>query len=179
MRRLVLNMLAISITLAAPLPLLAATPTGITCRPIAAFNSNTALPGRAVCPIHVTMSDGSQYGGPVTLSGTNSSDFSLLSNRGLLLGTPLSAGSYHVTLIAGPVSASLVVPVTAVGQIPTNLSCAPVMPFTTATALPNATVCPISVTTSDGLPFTGTSVLALEVHRPFLQYRAPHCRQTL
>jgi hypothetical protein len=28
------------------------------------------------------VSDGSQYSGPVTLSGTKSSDFSLLSNRG-------------------------------------------------------------------------------------------------
>jgi len=103
MRRLILHMFALLIMLAAPLPLLAATPTGITCRPIVTFNSNTALPGRAVCPVHVTMSDGSQYTGPVTLSGTNSSDFSLLSNRGLLLGAPLSAGSYNVTLSAGTV----------------------------------------------------------------------------
>jgi len=160
MRRLILYILAILITLAAPLPLLAATPTGITCGPIATFNSNTALPGRVVCLIHVTTSDGSQYYGPVTQSGTNSSDFSLRRTPSfqldLLLGAPLSAGSYGVTLIAGSVSVSLVVPVAAAGQIPTNLSCAPVMPFTTATALPNATVCPISVTTSDGLPFTGT-----------------------
>ena len=30
------------------------------------------------------------------------------------------------------------------------------MPFTTSTAIPNAVVCPIAVTTSDGLPFTGS-----------------------
>ncbi len=79
MRRLIPGMLAIFLAVAAPLPLLAATPTAITCTPLATFNSNTALPGRAVCPIHVAMSDGSQYAGPVTLSGANGADFSLLS----------------------------------------------------------------------------------------------------
>jgi hypothetical protein len=156
MRLLMLSFLAVLLAIVAPLPVFAAIPTGITCTPMVTFNSNTALPGRVVCPISVAMSDGSQYTGPITLSGTNSSDFTLLSNRGLLVATFLSAGSYDVTLTAGSVSTSLIVPVVPLGQTPTGLSCAPVTSFTTATALANALVCPIAVTTSNGSPFTGT-----------------------
>ena len=156
-RPIILGMLtAMLLVLAAPLQGFAATPTAITCTPMATFNSNTALRGRVVCPVSVIMSDGSRYTGPINLSGPNQSDFSVLGNIAVLLATSLSSGSYNLTLTAGLVSTSLTVSVAPLGQYPTGLSCLPQLHLTTATALPDTVVCPIAVMTSNGLPFTGT-----------------------
>jgi hypothetical protein len=167
MRLVRLSILAATLAVVAPLPVFAQTATAISCAPIKAFNPNTALPGRVVCPISVTTSNGSKYTGAIALSGTNASDFSLLGTSGLLLATFLPVGNYNVTLTAGLVSVSLAVPVSPVGQYPTGLSCAPVAPLTTATAIPNAVVCPIQVTTSDGNPFTGTVSIGTEQYTPY------------
>jgi hypothetical protein len=64
------------------------------------------------------------------------------------------------------VAASLVVAVAPVGQTPTAISCTPVAPLNTATAVPGAVVCPIQVTTSDGNPFTGTVAIGQEQFTP-------------
>lgn len=167
MRLVILSVFAMLLAVAGSVPVFAQTPTTISCAPISEFNPNTAVPGRVVCPIAVTTSNGSSYTGPITLSGLNASDFSLLSNKGLLLGTFLSVGNYNVTLTAGLVAVSIVVPVAPVGQTPTGLSCSPVAPLSTATAIPGAVVCPIQVATSDGNPFTGTLGIGTEQHTPY------------
>jgi hypothetical protein len=167
MRLVISSVIAAVLAVAGSVPVFAQTPTTISCAPIAAFNSNTALPGRIVCPIAVTTSNGASYTGPIALSGPNASDFSLLGNKGLLLGTFLSVGNYNVTLTAGLVATSLVVPVAPVGQTPTGISCAPVAPLNTATAIPGAVVCPIQVATSDGNPYTGTLSIGTEQFTPY------------
>jgi hypothetical protein len=167
MRLVISSIFAVLLVLSGSVPVFAQTATAISCTPIKAFNPNTAAPGRIVCPIAVTTSDSSQYTGPITLSGPNASDFSLLSNKGLLLGTFLSVGNYNVTLTAGLVAVSIVVPVAPVGQTPTGLSCSPVAPLSTATAIPGAVLCPVQVTTSDGNPFTGTLSIGTEQYTPY------------
>jgi hypothetical protein len=168
MRLVISSFFAALLVVSGSVPVLAQTPTAISCAPIAAFNQNTALPGRVVCPIAVTTSNGSSYTGPITLSGQNASDFSVFGgNRALTLGAFLPVGNYNVTLTAGLVAASLVVAVAPVGQTPTAISCSPVAPLNTATAVPGAVVCPIQVTTSDGNPFTGTVAIGQEQYTPY------------
>jgi hypothetical protein len=167
MRLVISSILAAMVAVAAPASVFAQTPTAISCAPIAAFNANTALPGRIVCAISVKTSNGAAYAGSVTRSGPNASDFSLLGNKGLLLGTFLPVGNYQVTLTAGMVAAPLVIAIAPVGQTPKAISCAPVDPLNTGTAIPGAVVCPIQVTTSDGNPFTGTLGIGPEQHTPY------------
>jgi hypothetical protein len=167
MRLVISSVFAALLAVVGSVPVFAQTPTAISCAPITSFNPSNATPGRLVCPIAITTSNGSSYAGPITLSGPNASDFSLFGAHGLLLGTFLPVGNYNVTITAGLVAVSLVVPVAPVGQTPTGISCTPVAPLTTATAVPNAVVCPIQVTTSDGNPFTGTLGIGPEQYSPY------------
>jgi hypothetical protein len=167
MRLVISSILAAMVGVAAPASVFAQTPTAISCAPITAFNANTAVPGRIVCAISVKTSNGAAYTGSVTRSGPNASDFSVFGgNRALTLGTFLPVGNYQVTLTAGMVAASLVVAIAPVGQTPKAISCAPVAPLNTGTAIPGAVVCPIQVTTSDGKPFTGTVAIGQEQYTP-------------
>jgi len=59
MRLVISSVLAALLAVAGSVPVFAQTPTAISCAPITAFNPNTALPGRVVCPIGVTTSNGS------------------------------------------------------------------------------------------------------------------------
>ena len=173
MRMLVASIFAALLAVVIPYRAFAQTPTAISCTPITAFNPNTAVPGHVVCPIAVANSNGSAYTGLIAISGPDGAKFSLLSNKALLLATFLPVGNYNVTLTAGLVSASLVVPVSPLGQIPQGLTCNPVAPLTTATAIAGTVVCPIQVATSDGKPFTGTLSIGREQYTPNFGLSSP------
>jgi hypothetical protein len=158
--------LAALLTSAAPLSVLAATPTAITCTPVKVFNPNDAVPFQIVCPINVKTSTGGPYTGSITLSGPNASDF-LKFGSGLLLSKVLPVGNYSATLTAVPVKTTVNVTVQPLGQFPTGVSCAPVAALTVATVQAGAAVCPIEVSTSDGKPFTGTVAIGTEQYTPY------------